>query len=141
MSELTSDLEKDLLGTKYQDLQKRFTELGIKDVFQPGKKKIEMIAEALELLEAQKPAPDLSGGGEEGNDPAPKKKKSEEVVAPKEDKGGDDKKKGLKDVEEMTPEEIAIREKSILNIRLNLLSAQGDMKAELLKRLADLTGE
>src|SRR5690554_6628439 len=106
MSELTSDLEKDLLGTKYQDLQKRFTELGIKDVFQPGKKKIEMIAEALELLEAQKPAPDLSGGGEEENDPAPKKKKSiEEVVAPIGDKGGDDdEKKGSEDVEEMTPE-------------------------------------
>lgn len=45
-----SDLKKDLGLVKYGELKAKFVELGIPNVWKQGKKKVDMINEAVELL-------------------------------------------------------------------------------------------
>ena len=54
-----SDLKKDLGLIKYGELKAKFEDLGIPNVWKQGKKKVDMINEAVELLSTIK-LPDIS---------------------------------------------------------------------------------
>lgn len=103
-------IEKELQATKYQDLKKKFDELGIEDTFKPGVKKAEMISQAIEKLNDLK-------------DTEKEEKKEEAKAEGKEVKEIKATKKQL--------------ENNIRTIKLLLFTAQGEKRQKLLTKLRE----
>src|SRR5690554_6623003 len=127
------EVKKEFQGTNFHELEEKLKEYGVEAAFKPGKKKKDIIEDAIKLLEEISVEEPVADAGAEA--PSPEDPKEEdsgtEGEVPGADAGGEVPKKEapkkeaskLKvevDVESLTKDQIL---KALHNIKLNMISA------------------
>ena len=121
------EVKKEFQGTNFHELEEKLKEYGVEAAFKPGKKKKDIIEDAMKLLEeisVEEPAQD--DGTLPPDEPTEGEVPGTEPEVPGADAGGEAPKKEASklkvevDVESLTKDQIL---KALHNIKLNMISA------------------